>query len=380
MLIQCTKKLLDKVGVQPEGSVEEDPLFSWHANILTRDRRKVLVLVNDSNNYPIVLYGLRAKEFKGFGSTVKAAIRDVFTREHVEEDVIDEYLNRGPVVISKTKNRSKVAILNSVCRDCVYALGDPVEDSVTQIEASRSLSRRWVADPGGGLISPHRVLYDDLRLFSGREPMNTSAVELKATLELDDYSVWRRVIVHRDIQFRDLHQVLQTAFNWLDYHLHEFYVFGDEKRPEEENRRYIGSPEYHRCGYIPVLNLICEHDDMEYRDSRLRTEYERGHKLSDYLPASITYHYDYGDSWRVSIECERAIEGWSGRHAICTGGEGNAPPEDVGGEGGYYQFREAISDPDHPDHEMMLAWGKSQRYAEFDIEAVNRLFSIRKIW
>ncbi|MCD8509707.1 MAG: hypothetical protein LRY73_07405 [Bacillus sp. (in: Bacteria)] len=65
MLIQCTKKMLDELKRKPEEQVEEEaPLTSWHANIITLQRRKTLVLVNDQNRYTVVLHGLKAKDIK----------------------------------------------------------------------------------------------------------------------------------------------------------------------------------------------------------------------------------------------------------------------------------------------------------------------------
>ncbi len=52
------------------------------------------------------------------------------------------------------------------------------------------------------------------------------------------------------------------------------------------------------------------------------------------------------------------------------------PPEDCGGVWGYAEFLEAIHDPDHAEHETMLAWiGGSLDPEAFDLEAVNRLLA-----
>ena len=59
MLIQCTRKLLDKLDVKPKEAVEENSLFSWHANLIKLNRRNTVVLVNDKNRYVIVLTGLK---------------------------------------------------------------------------------------------------------------------------------------------------------------------------------------------------------------------------------------------------------------------------------------------------------------------------------
>ncbi|MBP3950168.1 hypothetical protein J7W16_03415 [Bacillus sp. YZJH907-2] len=59
-------------------------------------------------------------------------------------------------------------------------------------------------------------------------------------------------------------------------------------------------------------------------------------------------------------------------HPICLGGEGNAPPEDVGGEPGYEHFLATINDKDHPDFSELQHWGSIQGYREFNMENVNR--------
>ncbi|MEK3934309.1 hypothetical protein MKY41_03240 [Sporosarcina sp. FSL W7-1349] len=111
MKIQGTKKLLDVIpfeGVADNGE-EGNPLYAWHANLLVIDRRKTLVLMNDSNRYVIVLHGLKAKEFKNLEQVIPEAIRKTLRAERIREEVIDRYLEEaGPVSFHKTKDRSLV--------------------------------------------------------------------------------------------------------------------------------------------------------------------------------------------------------------------------------------------------------------------------------
>ena len=41
-------------------------------------------------------------------------------------------------------------------------------------------------------------------------------------------------------------------------------------------------------------------------------------------------------------------------YPLCTGGQRACPLEDCGGIPGFYNLEEAISDPNHDDHEEML--------------------------
>ena len=50
MLLQCTKKSLDVIERKPVAYEEENLLFSWHADLITLNRRKTVVLVNKMKN------------------------------------------------------------------------------------------------------------------------------------------------------------------------------------------------------------------------------------------------------------------------------------------------------------------------------------------
>lgn len=68
------------------------------------------------------------------------------------------------------------------------------------------------------------------------------------------------------------------------------------------------------------------------------------------------------------------------RTPLCLAGANACPPEDVGGPPGYIDFLEAISDPNHPDHEDMLDWcGGDFDPTAFDTERVNKLLQRIKL-
>ena len=58
---------------------------------------------------------------------------------------------------------------------------------------------------------------------------------------------------------------------------------------------------------------------------------------------------------------------------MCLTGKRACPPEDCGGIWGYADFLDAIQDPQHPEHEEMLAWVGGEFDPEaFDVDEVNR--------
>ncbi len=59
MLLQCTKKLLDKLGIESL-SVNNDTkdINSWHANLVNLNGEEGVVFVNDETKYSVVLLNL----------------------------------------------------------------------------------------------------------------------------------------------------------------------------------------------------------------------------------------------------------------------------------------------------------------------------------
>ncbi len=199
---------------------------------------------------------------------------------------------------------------------------------------------------------PSEAMYKDLEGFAKMPLFRCNAVVLKVALDLENYEVVRKIIVPLNITFKKLHDILQIVFDWQDYHLNDFYILDGDK---------------------PVLNLVCSDDAFEYPND-IPMIMESGVRLSEYIPKynSIKYVYDFGDNWEHYIKVEKIIEDYTQNYPVCLSGVGNALPEDVGGEGGYDEFLEAISNPDHPEHKNMICWGKMQGYKDFDIELVNR--------
>lgn len=369
MLIQCTKKLLDQLNIKPDLHTEEELLFSWHANLITVNRRKTVVLVNDRNRYVIVLYGLKAKNFKRLGEHIVEAVEETFKEECIKDEVIEQFYNYSKEIIySKTKNRSFVARMNKSC-ETLYFYQELLDDkSIYQPVISLKLSRYLVGEGKNNYITPSEEMFKDLEVFAGKPIFFCKAVEIKVTLELEKYDVWRRLVVPVNISFPKLHKVLQAAFGWKDYHLHEFYVYDDKVSQE----LFLNHSGYHKKGIKPIINLVCNEEEFDYQTDDITIKLETGIKLSEYIPAKIKYNYDYGDNWQHYIEVEKIIDDYDKNYPVCLKGEGNTPPEDVGGEYGYEEFLKIIADKNHPEYDNMLAWGASQGYKEFDIEKVNR--------
>ncbi len=237
MLIQCTKKLLDEINIksaalqEPPG--EERPLFSWHANLVRLKRRKAVVLVNDSNKYVLVLFGLKAGHFKELGDHVLQGIREAFQEECIAGEITEQFIrsaisHHDQVTYTKTKNRSTVARLNKICEIVQYFEDLLEEEKIHQPAIGKKASRDLVGVGKNEYVHPNEELYKDLEAFAGGSIFRVRAAVLKVTLELENRHLWRRLVVPVNMTFDKFHKVLQVAFGWWDYHLHEFYIYGNE--------------------------------------------------------------------------------------------------------------------------------------------------------
>ena len=194
----------------------------------------------------------------------------------------------------------------------------------------------------------------------GMPVLKFRAFDLNARLDLGGKDAVRRLRVPAGITFERLHKLLQKAFGWKDYHLYSFGLF------KEWSRNYYAAPD---------IELVLESDQYDAYEANPEARSIAGVKLSDYVPdyQKIMYCYDFGDDWRHYIEIENIIDSCGEELPVLLSGEGDAPPEDVGGSGGFAEFLEIIANPEHEDYGHMTEWAKSQWWKPFDFEMSARL-------
>ena len=74
---------------------------------------------------------------------------------------------------------------------------------------------------------PHGLLIKDFKRFAGEEIIRCEVVDLTVKLKLYPNIAWRRIITPVDITFKQLHEILQVAFNWENCHLYKFNIFDE---------------------------------------------------------------------------------------------------------------------------------------------------------
>ena len=172
--------------------------------------------------------------------------------------------------------------------------------------------------------------------------------QLRIDLDSAKPPIWRRLLVADSIKLSTFHITVQIAMGWTNSHLHQFIA---------ENE-YYGAPD-------PEFSFAPMHDGSKFRLNQILKEEKD----------IIFYEYDFGDSWRHAIKLEKILP--FDRKALlpcCIKAKGACPPEDIGGIWGYYEFLEAINDPDHLEHESYIDWiGEDFDPNVYDKEATNAL-------
>jgi hypothetical protein len=183
-----------------------------------------------------------------------------------------------------------------------------------------------VTAPDGGPLSGrgHHVVATVPGVRSARPD---TVHQLKIVLR--DTEVWRRIQVPSTTTLARLHDVIQRAMGWLDYHLHEFEINGV---------RY-GIDDGEGWGEAP----------KDERRARLATVAPVG--------ISFAYQYDFGDSWDHDIDVEALLPQQAGTlYPVCVAGAKACPPEDCGGTPGFEDLLAVLADPEHEEHEDMRTW------------------------
>jgi hypothetical protein len=163
-------------------------------------------------------------------------------------------------------------------------------------------------------------------------------LQIRITLmDVADPPVWRRVLIPATYSLDRVHQVIQAAMGWQNYHMHAFRIGDLNYGPDPDGE----------LGHLAEAKV----------------------RLADVAEAGehIGYEYDFGDGWEHELFVEARTEAKAGRaYPACTGGEGACPPEDTGGFPGYKRLKEILADPSDKEYEEMRTWADSQTRGEFD--------------
>lgn len=172
-------------------------------------------------------------------------------------------------------------------------------------------------------------------------PLHPSLLTLRVDIVGAHPPIWRRLELRGDLSLADVHEHLQAAFGWLSGHLHRFDAPGSSSR---------------RTPYFLTEFDIDEGETgTDERDARLDQVLRKPGE-------TLRYTYDFGDNWEHDLKVESMRPATDDDPAaLCTGGRGACPPEDVGGIHTWNELAAALRADADPAH----LTGELQMYADW---------------
>ena len=140
MHIQCTKAMLDYIKPNLTERNTDNDMYAWHAHLVKRSRRNLLVLMHDLSRFTLVFYGVKKSDLKELYQMVSIAMANSMFESRFTPKEIHAYMDRQPenLTFSPTKNRTLVARLNKAVEmtDHILSTEGYYEDNIEQLHAS----------------------------------------------------------------------------------------------------------------------------------------------------------------------------------------------------------------------------------------------------
>ena len=234
LVVRGTKKLRDRLKAPPAtpNDASTTVLGDWFANVLFW-RRQVVLLVNARTLLPVFVPLAPAATLL---DRVPEAITKVLRRHGASDEFIAaELAQMGEIRVSPTNDRSVLGVMNEFAFQGEF---DYKVDRVVDLdEISLRLSRLVVGplmSSGGspdqelatvlGIVRSNVIPFPTQPSADSPAPGIASTYQLKVTLQGIKPPIWRRLLVDGAASLDEVHDVIQAAFGWWNYHLYEFEV------------------------------------------------------------------------------------------------------------------------------------------------------------
>jgi hypothetical protein len=337
MLVHCTKRACERLKISPSAvETEFNPLYSWRLNVIEEGRKRLVVFMNDASRYCVALDGIKAKDWPKLSKLFVERLREVMLAEQINPDIIDRYLSEaGKIEYFRNNNKQMTAWLNKACEAACLGYQNRDNDVDISLFACRYLvGTKHEKD----YWEPSEKFHARLSVY-GLPLWRCRAFEFDIRLQTHDGWVCRTLIVPAEITFEQFATVIKRAYGWWrrenQYH---FLLYKDNGSPDMYLREERDPSSFN----LPDHVMACI-------------------KLSDYFPKykAFRFLYDYRADWTLLINLTAEHDDYIGAIPRLESGEGNAPPEDVGGAEGYAAFLDKLENGKYTERQEQARWGKS---------------------
>ena len=312
MQIGCTKKLqefLKKDIIQADQDV--DPFYTWSASIMIVNRRKTVVL-HDESRCGFVLYGMTSRHLREMDCIIQAGIQDMLTAHGISIAMVERYLQEcGRISYATPRDRNTVAHLNYFCEQVSFFSEVFIPVRQFQSHLMQALNEELVKI-GEEYVDPREKLRES---FAEHYPEQSVLSRKMAILDIKllDTPCFRRLCIPSHCSLMQLHWAIQILFSWKDAHLHVFET-------EDGHSLDIDFPEY---------SFLVSKDDWE---QSAEAEMERYLSIREVFEKSptIRYIYDPDRYWTHQITLAAWKEETKNSSTTCILAVGGFQPENVG--------------------------------------------------
>ncbi|MBU5451447.1 plasmid pRiA4b ORF-3 family protein [Acetivibrio sp. MSJd-27] len=196
------------------------------------------------------------------------------------------------------------------------------------------------------------------------------AYEIKVSIKGAKPPIWRKIAVPTDINFMQLHNIIQVSMGWHNYHMYEFSFKEFEERITNDQEACEEYEYYTSEEGKKRLQKI----DFDFMMRIQKSLHAKEVKIDKYFKKTknFKYIYDFGDWWEHTVEVIGMIDDYTYEFPQVLKFRQCCPPEDCGGIDNYYDFLEKYNNKTAPEHDEAVEWANMQSFdTEYDIEAVN---------
>jgi len=114
MIIRCTQKLLAELKIRPiPEESENDPFWSWHANVFRIERRKCVLITNDTTLFAMFIPALLKPDFESFDFVIGEHLFKNLLYENIPQAQIEAVLSEcRNIKYQKSNNRRVLGSMN----------------------------------------------------------------------------------------------------------------------------------------------------------------------------------------------------------------------------------------------------------------------------
>lgn len=139
MYLQCTQELLKDLAGETTTPLPGHWLDTWHAHLMTIERKKCILVTNDETLYSFLIVGWKSSYRKNFKTLFTQALFKSLLNASLPQEDIETVMERcQDIGLCKTSNRTVLGSMNELKKMIEFTVSDSGGWAQTDIQALQS--------------------------------------------------------------------------------------------------------------------------------------------------------------------------------------------------------------------------------------------------